>query len=268
MFVTAKIKVKTTSEQHQILKDTMTLFNVACNHISAIAFKNKCYAKVKLQKLCYYPIREEYPTLSSQMVIRAIAKVCEAYKVSKKTKCRFRLNGAIVYDQRILSLKGLEFASLSTIQGRLEVPMIVSHYHLSIMKDQRIRGQADLVFVDNAFYLLFVIEVPKGEKINTTDVLGIDIGIVNIASDSDGQFHSGTKVNNLRKRYARIRAKLQALGTKSAKRKLKRRAKREQRMARDVNYCIAKKIVEKDRETLFDNCVGRPKRNVQKQSEE
>lgn len=43
----------------------------------------------------------------------------------------------------------------------------------------------------------------------------------------------------------RIRAKLQSKGTKSAKRKLKQRAKSEQRMAKDVNHCISKRIVEK-----------------------
>ena len=36
-----------------------------------------------LQRFCYYGIRKEFK-LSSQMVIRAIAKVCESYSDKKK----------------------------------------------------------------------------------------------------------------------------------------------------------------------------------------
>lgn len=245
MLVTTKIKLLPTQEQYQILIRTMEQFNLACNRISNVAYDSKCFSKVKLQQLCYYSIREEFEKLSSQMVIRAIAKVCEAYKFNKKIKCKFKLNGAIVYDQRILSLKGLEYASLATVEGRIEVPMVISGYHMSVMQDKRVRGQADLVFVDGVFYLLLVVEIPDGTKINTFEVLGIDLGIVNIATDSEGEFYSGAKVNNLRKRYARLRAKLQSKGTKATKKKLKQRAKKEQRMARDVNHCISKNIVEK-----------------------
>lgn len=245
MLVTAKIKLLPTDGQFQLLQETMKQFNLACNSISEIAFETKTFFKVNIQKICYYEICEQFKTLSSQMVIRAIAKVAEAYKFNKKVKCTFRLDGAIVYDQRILSLKGLESASLTTVAGRILVPMVVSDYHLSVIQDKRVRGQADLVLVDGVFYLLLVIEIPEDMKINATDVLGIDLGIAHIAADSEGEFFSGKKLNNLRKRNARIRSKLQSKGTKSAKRKLKRRARKESRMARDVNHCISKKIVGK-----------------------
>lgn len=202
MLVTTKIKLLPTDEQFLSLKMTMERFNNSCNRISQIAYENKCFSKVKLQKICYYDIREEFKDLSSQLVIRAIAKVCEAYKINKQVRCEFKLHGAIVYDQRILSLKGLEYVSLSTVNGRIDVPMVISDYHMSVMQDKRVRGQADLILIDGTFYLLLVIELPDGTRINTTEVLGIDLGIVNIATDSKGEFFSGTKVINLRKRYA------------------------------------------------------------------
>lgn len=245
MLLVTKIKLIPNEEQYHVLQETMRLFNMACNEISEIAFREKCFAKVKLQKICYYNIREKYEALSSQLVIRAIAKVCEAYKANKKVQCQFRLDGAIVYDQRILSFKGLEFTSISTNDGRINVPMVISSYHKNVLEGKHIRGQADLVFINGVFYLLLVVEFPQGTKIPTTDVIGIDLGIVNIATDSTGQIFSGAKINNIRNRYARIRAKLQAKKTKSAKRLLKKRSRKEQRMARDVNHCISKQLVEK-----------------------
>ena len=48
-------------------------------------FEQRCANKIELQRLVYYDIRERFG-LSSQMTIRAIAKVSEAYKRDKKVQ--------------------------------------------------------------------------------------------------------------------------------------------------------------------------------------
>lgn len=53
----------------------------------------------------------------------------------------------------------------------------------------RVRGQADLVLINNTFYLYVTIEVPEGNPITPKGVLGVDLGIVNIAVDSDNVVH-------------------------------------------------------------------------------
>lgn len=50
-------------------------------------------------------------------------------------------------------------------------------------------------------------------------------------------------MNRYRRRMLAVRAELQAKGTKSAKRKLKARARREQRHATNTNHVISKEIV-------------------------
>jgi len=129
-----KIKLITDAEQHRKLLETMKRFNEACNEISRVAFENNTFSKVKIQKLCYYDIREKFG-LSAQMVVRAIGKVAESYKANgKETLHTFKETGAIVYDNRILSFKGMEYASILTLEGRIEVPMIISKYHQGIMQ--------------------------------------------------------------------------------------------------------------------------------------
>jgi hypothetical protein len=66
--------------------------------------------------------------LSAQLTIRAIAKVVKAYKRDKSKQCFFKPTGAVVYDQRIVSFKGLEKASLLTLQGRAVIPMQMGGY--------------------------------------------------------------------------------------------------------------------------------------------
>jgi transposase len=48
--------------------------------------------------------------------------------------------------------------------------------------------------------------------------LGIDMGIANIAYDSDGHRYAGIKLNGYRRRQARLRRRLQAKDTRSARR--------------------------------------------------
>ena len=74
-------------------------------------------------------------------------------------------------------------------------------------------------------------------------MLGVDLGIVNIAVDSDGNVWSGKAVNTARSKFRRMRRKLQQKGTRSAKRLLKKRSKREVRFGRDINHCISKHLV-------------------------
>ena len=239
-----KIKLIPTTEQYKSLCDTMKRFNEACNYISKIAFKSKTFSKIKLQKVCYYDVRDKFK-LSAQMVVRALGKVSESYKVNKKTMHTFKDTGAMVYDERILSFDGMEFASILTLEGRTKIPIVLGDYHKGLMCGNRVRGQADLILQNGVFYLLLVVDVPEGTPNSNGDFIGVDLGIVNIAVDSTGEVFSGSTVNSIRKRNRKLRQKLQSKGTKSAKRLLKKRSKKEKLFARDVNHCISKKLVNK-----------------------
>jgi IS605 OrfB family transposase len=239
-----KIKLLPSAEQFDTLLLTMKRFNAACDYISAAAFDGKVFNKFGIHKLVYYAVREQFG-LSAQMVIRAIGKVAESYKRDRKTRHTFKPTGAMVYDDRILSFDGLEAASMLTLDGRICVPMVLGRYHIGLMAGRRVRGQADLVLIENTFFLMLVVEVPEEPIDFDGDYLGVDMGIVNIAVDSTGETHSGSAVGGIRFRNAKLRARLQAKGTKSAKRLLRKRSRKEARFARDVNHVISKRIVGK-----------------------
>jgi IS605 OrfB family transposase len=182
------------------------------------------------------------------MAVRAISKAAEAYKLDKSVQPHFRPHGAMVYDQRILTWKALDRVSILTLDGRLLIDVAIYDYFKAKLNN-RIRGQADLILVDGAFYLCVVVDVPDAEPIKIKGVLGIDLGIVNIAVDSDGETHSGANVDEVRGKTAKLRNALQTANTKSAKRHLKRLSGYEQRFRRDTNHCISKKIVAKAKDT-------------------
>lgn len=254
---TLTIKLVPTETQFQTLKETMEAFNEACNSITETAFQTKTFNNWQLHHLVYRDIRQKFK-LSAQMTVRAISKVADAYKISKSTKATFDLYGAVIYDQRILSWKGLEAVSILTIEGRQKIPMQIGMYQKA--RIDKIRGQADLILRDATFYLATTIEVPEAKPFTPKDFLGVDVGVKNIATDSDGERWIGKELNGKRSRYAKVRSKLQSKGTKSAKRLLKKRGKKEHRFVTAVNHAVSKRIVQKAKDTLrgiaLENLTG------------
>ncbi|MER3403605.1 MAG: transposase, partial [Armatimonadota bacterium] len=150
-------KLQPDAKQSAALLETMERFNAACNAIAEVAFQGRTANKIRLQKLVYYDIRERFG-LPAQMAVRAISKVAEAYKRDRSKKPSFRPHGAIIYDQRILSWKGLDRVSILTLRGRQLIPVVFGGYQAAHWK--RIRGQADLIYRDGTFYLAVVVDVP------------------------------------------------------------------------------------------------------------
>ncbi len=237
------LKLAPTTEQHQALLETMHTFNDAANYVAEIAFDEQSADKFKLQKVVYGELRTTYK-LPSQLAIRCISKASEAYKRDKSIKPSFRPDGAVVYDPRVMAFKGLNRVSLVTLQGRVIVPFRIGGYQESRM--EQIKGQADLLYRNGVFYLAVTLEIPTPEPNEPEGgTLGVDLGIVNIATDSEGETFSGEAVEQNRKRMNALRQRLQKRGTKSAKRHLKKLSGKEARFKRNTNHVISKQIVQK-----------------------
>ena len=251
MLKTLQIKLLPDDKQREALIDTFVKFNGACNFASKVAFERKLYNKVFLQKIVYREIREKFG-LAAQLAIRVIAKVVETYKNDKEHFHEFRGFGSIVYDQRILSFKGVDEVSISTTSGRIRVSMTIGKYGQTPF--ERIRGQCDLIRKNKMFYLMVAVEVPEEPVFKQEDVIGVDMGIVNIAVDSTGKYYSGDQINEVREHNADLRSRLQAVGNnhksrKSARRHLNKLSGKESRFARNTNHVISKEIVQKAKGT-------------------
>ncbi|MBT9545129.1 MAG: transposase, partial [Candidatus Sericytochromatia bacterium] len=93
---------------------------------------------------------------------------------------------------------------------------------------------------------------------NDTDdsFVGVDLGIVNPATDSRGQFYGSEHWEEVERRHAVLRSELQSKGTRSAKRKLKRTSGRQRRFRRDCDHVLSKRLVqtmESGQTLVFEN---------------
>ncbi len=243
MKLIAQVKLLPSEAQARALKGTLETANVACGRISEMAWEAGEFKQYSLHKLAYRPAREAF-NLSAQVVVRCIAKVADAYKLDKKTRRTFKSHGAIAFDDKILSWQtGNQVVSIWTVEGRTKMFYQCGERQRRLL-DSRV-GESDLVYRKGNFYLLAVCEVPVPEPGDVDDVLGVDFGITQIATDSDGQSYSGEQIEAKRQWYGERRATLQKVGTRSARRKLRKMSGKQRRYQADTNHIISKRLVEK-----------------------
>jgi putative transposase len=247
MKLTIRIQLLPDADQAAELKAVTKQFNAAADWLAGKLFECRVSNKIEAQRLFYREIRERFG-LSSQTTILCIHRACEAYKRDKSIRPRFRKDASITYDVRTMSFKGVDRVSLLVLTGRIVVPMIVTAYQAERMGYPK--GQCDLILRDDGkWFLMVMVDVPEGTSIDPKDFIGVDLGIANIATDSDGQTYSGADVDKVRKKHNLQRKRLGRRNTKGAKKKAQRVGRKEAKFRRYQNHCISKKLVESAKRT-------------------
>ncbi len=246
MKLTINLKLQPTPEQTHLLLQTLEQANAAANYLSGLAWDRQIFGQYALHRLAYYDVKAQF-NLTAQVVVRCIAKVADAYKLDRKARRSFRPRGSIAYDNRILRFKANDRVSLWTLQGRQVIPFACGDYQRCYLANRK--GEVDLVYHNRTFYLNVVCDVEEAPAGTTEDFLGIDLGIVNIATDSEGTVYSGTKVEENRRIFVHRRRNLQRKGTRAARRKLRTLKGKQARFQKDTNHVISKVIVQTAKRT-------------------
>ena len=247
MKLIAQVKLQPHRLQLSALRQTLEKANAAANFVSETAWTNQSFKQYDLHHACYYAVREQFQ-LTAQVAVRLIAKVADAYKLDKKTKREFRPLGSIAYDDRILSWKlDQGIVSIWTIKGREKIPFIAGKKQLAMLQNRQ--GEADLVYRNGEFYLYQTCDIDEQAPGNADDFLGVDRGVVDIATTSDGDHYTGAEIEASRQWFQKRRDKLQSIGTQSAKRRLRKLSGRQARFQKHTNHEISKQIVSKAKDT-------------------
>lgn len=263
------------SGHEQALQETQRRFNAAAYWIASVCWEERITNSNTAHHRVYGETRARFG-LGAQLAVCARAKAMEAVKAvrgqeaeklarwrKENTRRRaakkkslpqpepaacpqFGPRGSIRYDARTYRLLSLDRVSLNTIQGRITCRLLPGKRQHDMLVDPAwVNGGAELVWRCGVYYLHVTqtCEAPPEEA--ARDAIGIDLGLVNVATDSEGEQFAGTLVREKRSRYIARRAALQRIGTRSAKRRLQQMSGRERRWMRDVNHQIAKTLVKK-----------------------
>lgn len=244
------------------MRSTLDACNEAAAEVSCVAFTTAVFREYALRKPTYARLKAR--GLGPQASQHVIKKVADAYAAlhanirngnlgSAGTRRRvkveskpvgFRHDAAQPFDDRCLSWQhDAGTVSIWTVAGRVKnLRFTGSADQLATLSAYR-RGESDLVFRDGRWFLIATCDIEEKPEFEPVDWIGVDRGIVNLATTSDLDNFQGRRLRRYRRWHARKRAELQAKRTKSARRRLKRRAKREARHATHVNHRVAKQVV-------------------------
>ncbi|MFE0130352.1 RNA-guided endonuclease InsQ/TnpB family protein [Streptomyces sp. NPDC059037] len=264
MKATVQVKLVPTPVQAAALEATLHACNEAATWASEVAFAKDVRRNFALREHTYSEIKQRWG-LGAQAAQHVIKKTCDAYATLKanlragnlgrpgsrryrratENPAVFRPEGAQPYDDRMLSWQIPDRkVSIWTLSGRLKgVAFTASPEQVARLALYR-KGESDLIARDGMWFLNATCEVAEAKSNTAPDgFLGIDLGIVNIATTSDGQIMAGRQLNRVRTRECGLRTKLQRKNTPSARRRAKKRRRKEARRAKDINHKIAKHVV-------------------------
>ncbi len=218
---------------------TIELYKQGLQYCINKAWEMRIRNNIKLHPFVYSDLRTL--GLPAQLSIACIKQACGMVKKAK-TKPFIKRTSIRYNSPRSFSFKN-NVLSISTIQGRVKIPIKIPNYALKYFNWKIVES---LLRFDNNkcfFIFTFTAESPVGASNQHFEVLGVDCGVNKIAVTSNNKFY-GKDFKSLRIRHDKLIAQLQSKCTKSAKRKLKTISGRWRRFMRLKNHEISKKIVD------------------------
>jgi putative transposase len=247
---TLRLPLNPTTEQAEILLETMRQFTQSFNLVCAEGWRLHEGNAYTLHKLTYRDSKVLCPKLVSDLHVQARQKAAEAVKSAitwarkksnvgcpKSTLCppRYNCNSFSIDWQNGL-------ANLATVTGRQKVALAVPTYALHLIGNRV--ATADLMYRKGRFTLHVVLKLDDVEFVTNGQAIGVDLGVCRPAVTSDGRLHGKKRWREVSKRRFRLKRKLQSNGSKSAKRHLRSLAGREQRFRRDCDHVLSKSILD------------------------
>ena len=255
---TAITRLKATTEQQERLEETISEYRRGCQIATDLGWTDYT-DKSALQSLAYDDIREQ-TELQSQHAILASHAAAEAMSGCERrlergrpvSKPRFT-SPTVQYDSRTMTLFEEGAVSLATTKSRVRCSLVLPEdddgYQWQYLEDDAWKiTESSLTARDGDYYLHLGFRrhmtSPEHETAEDGTVLGVDLGVENIAVTSTAQFVAGGEAKHIINEFETVRAGLQQTGTQSAHRTLQSVSGRQRRYLRDLTHRVANNIVD------------------------
>ena len=253
---TLSLKIKVPEGFLQFLETCNAIFN---RHVDW-CFEQKSYNKNKAHIELYDKFVEEYKGIPTGLIQTIRDSALESVKALKFKFKPFKKPWSMVrYDKRTISLRGNKL-SFSCAGKRFKQEIIIPEY---FKKYSNWNFQAATIGYDRfkkvfKANLIFQSDTPdkKGDM-----VVGIDRGLYNIVSLSDGFRYASNQIRKVKRESLFVKKQLQTKGTQSARRKLKSLSGYEKRFSLNENHIISKILVNMP----YDIFVLEDLKNIRKQ---
>ena len=255
-----------TDNEVSAVVETRKQYARAFNMSAECLINNSSTSKRFLHRMQYERIKEACPSLPTGLIQCARDVAVEAVRnwngkrtelrqkhpkkaermrmPSMKEKCTMR------YDVRTVTLRGSQL-TFSTCEKRIKTIITIPGFFTARYPETdgwKLKGanigmdRKRRVFVN----LIYECPDPVIEENNDGKIVGLDRGVYNIVTTSDGVRYGAKDARRVKRKYSHVRSVLQEKGTRSAKRRLKAISGCEKRFVHDQNHCISRKLANTD----------------------
>ncbi|MFD1687506.1 RNA-guided endonuclease InsQ/TnpB family protein [Halobellus litoreus] len=254
---TAITRLEVTDEQCNLLEETISEWKRGCQLATDIAW-GKCNAKSDIQPLAYDDVREhtdlgsQHAILATHQAAQAITGCIERRSKGKTVSKPTFTAPTVKYDTRTMTLFDDDTVSLATTESRIRCDLALpdaddGYQQQYIDADEWSVTESTLTARDGDYFLHIGFRRHKTDtERNTAEdgtVLGVDLGIENLAVTSTAYFFSGRELTHDLREFEKVRAGLQQTGTRSAHRTLEQSSGRELRYVRDVLHRASNALI-------------------------
>jgi putative transposase len=228
---TVPVKLDVTDEQADLLHETVDEFLWAANYVVDAAWDGE-WAETRKSVLhddTYHEVREQTRLHSNHVqsardrAVDALKGVVAIWSKGEYASLPTFSTPFVEYNQRNATFNG-DHATLSTVEGRVTVGYVLPDETRDTPHSQYLQSDkweatgATLHYSRGSFYLHVrtKADVDAPDRPENGTVLGVDLGIENIAVTSTGVFWTADELNHWRTEYVERRQSLQECGTRDA----------------------------------------------------
>jgi len=256
---TVQVKLEVTEDQADLLHETIDEFLWAANYVVDAAWDGE-WAETRstvLHDETYDDVRARTRLHSNHVqsardrAVDALKSVVAKWSKGKSASLPTFTTPFCEYNQRNATFHD-DHASLSTVDGRITVGYVLPNeirdtpHSEYLHSDDWETTSATLHHRRGDFYLHVrtKADVDVPDKLENGTVLGVDLGVENIAVTSTGVFWSGNELNHWHDEYAQRRNSLQQCGSRYAHENIQAVGRRETGRFKQSLHRVANGIIE------------------------
>jgi len=278
---TVPVALDVDSDDSALLENTVDTFLWCAQYVVDHAFKGESVttSKTTLDNETYDDVREATENFNGGLVQAARNKAAEAcksavarWKNGKKASKPTFTSPHVVYDHRTATFYD-DYVSLATTDGRVEADYVLPDKNSDtphaeyLFSDEYETTGAELHQKHDEWQLHIYckkeVESDTSKQVTTENrtVLGVDLGVNNLAVTSTGTFWAGEEFDHWRREYEKRRGDLQESGTRWAHENIQAVGRKEEGRFKMTLHRIANELVTEARDhdcsvIVFEDLTG------------
>jgi len=242
--------VPTNPEDMNLIMDLLEEYRSVVNEASKLQFsdlKNLSALRVFHNKF-YYPAREKFPEVPSQVIIKAEQECLATYKSIRSNKHKIskpfeKHNLSLRLDKRLYSHVKDEPTKIKITTKERKKEFQIKLYPKLEQLMSKYQFVDPLIYVKDGKLMISLSFDNATEPIKPSLCLGVDLGIRRTAACSDGRLIIDKKFNKEKRRLRYLKRQLQSKGTKSAMKHLRKLKHKERNKNKNQTHLVANEIL-------------------------